>query len=172
MCAPRRGPAVRPRSGGTANHKPSSQHGSCKVPLEHRLQVGVTGGHSWDERSCRGQPVAGGGCPRRGAQQRSSATPEPSSTPQLHSLQRRIGSAHIKNRRRRETTGRLHFALVSYPEARMWAGGGGQDGRNRRPGVHSGSYLRKRFSVKMLEIAVIINPHVDLSMAEKPVTVA
>ena len=29
------------------------------MPLAHRLQVGVTGGHFWNKRRCRGQPVAG-----------------------------------------------------------------------------------------------------------------
>ena len=40
--------------------------------------------------------MAGGGCPRRGAQQRSSAAPEPIRRLQLPSFQQRIGSAHIK----------------------------------------------------------------------------
>ena len=40
--------------------------------------------------------MAGEDCPHRGAQQRSSAAPEPICTPQLHSLQQRIGSTHIK----------------------------------------------------------------------------
>ena len=86
----------RPAPAATANHKPSSQHGSCKVPLEHPRHISVTGGHSWNKRRSRGQPAAGGGCPYLGAQQRSSAAPEPFGLQQLHSLQQRIGSAHIK----------------------------------------------------------------------------
>ena len=59
-------------------------------------QVCVTWGHAWNKTSCRGQPVAGDDCPRRGGVQRRSTTTANTCTHFPPPLQRKISSALIK----------------------------------------------------------------------------